>query len=93
MLIHKASVSPAILRRLLAHIEAEIGRPLRLDWSDWRAGDQRYFVADARAIRAALDLPAPKDWRDGVSDLMRWLEAEGLDEAATPPKRLVGVAR
>ncbi|USI73851.1 SDR family NAD(P)-dependent oxidoreductase [Sphingomonas morindae] len=64
------------LRALIAHIGALIGRPVTLDWSDWRAGDQRYFVADTRAVDAALGLPAKRPWRDGVEGLARWLAEE-----------------
>jgi CDP-paratose 2-epimerase len=68
------------LRQLLQHIEALLGRRVELAFEDWRAGDQRYFVADARALRAALDLPAPRGWRDGLADLATWLaEARGLE--------------
>lgn len=38
-----------------------------------RASDQRYFVADRRAIASALDLPAPLAWRDGVGRFADWL--------------------
>jgi CDP-paratose 2-epimerase len=64
------------LRQLLKHIETLAGRPVELSFSDWRAGDQRYYVADARRATAALDLPTPIDWRDGVADLARWLAQE-----------------
>ena len=67
------------LRQLLAHIEALIGREVKLDFSDWRAGDQRYFVADARRAHAELGLPAAKGWRDGVAELAAWLaQARGF---------------
>jgi CDP-paratose 2-epimerase len=64
------------LRQLLAHIGRLIGREVELDFSGWRAGDQRYFVADARAASAALGLPAPRDWRRGVAALTHWLQGE-----------------
>jgi CDP-paratose 2-epimerase len=68
------------LRQLLRHIEALTGRPVETAHEDWRAGDQRYFVADARSARAALGLSAPKDWRQGIAELAEWLaEARGLD--------------
>jgi CDP-paratose 2-epimerase len=47
-----------------------------LTLSDWRAGDQRYFVADKRAAEAALGLGAKVDWRRGVANLARWLAQE-----------------
>jgi len=64
------------LRQLIAHIEGLIGRRADVRFEDWRAGDQRYFVADASAARAALDLSPPTGWREGVADLARWFEAE-----------------
>ena len=61
------------LRRLVHHIEQVLGRPVQTSYEDWRAGDQRSFVADARAAREALGLAAPKPWRDGVAELAAWL--------------------
>jgi CDP-paratose 2-epimerase len=46
------------LRQLLDHIGTLTGRDPDVTFSDWRAGDQRYFVADARAAQAALGLPS-----------------------------------
>jgi CDP-paratose 2-epimerase len=67
------------LRELLAHVGALLGRELDIGYSDWRAGDQRYFVADTRAAEAALGLGAKLPWRDGVARLARWLaETRGL---------------
>ncbi|HEX8418408.1 MAG TPA: SDR family NAD(P)-dependent oxidoreductase [Sphingomonas sp.] len=64
------------LRELLDHIGTLIGRDVAIDYADWRAGDQRYFVADTRAAQAALDLAPKVAWRDGVAELARWLVAE-----------------
>lgn len=64
------------LRQLLAHIATLTGRPVDVRYSGWRAGDQRYFVADARAAAATLDLPDRRDWREGVGALADWLQRE-----------------
>jgi CDP-paratose 2-epimerase len=61
------------LRILLAHIGELLGRDVQVGYEDWRAGDQRYFVADTREIRAALGLRAPVAWKTGVANLARWL--------------------
>ena len=61
------------LRRLIAHIEGLTGRRADIRFEAWRAGDQRYFVADASAAHAVLDLPRPTGWREGVADLARWI--------------------
>ncbi|HYC67091.1 SDR family NAD(P)-dependent oxidoreductase [Brevundimonas sp.] len=65
------------LRQLIAHMEGLIGHRADVRFEDWRAGDQRYFVADASAACTTLGLAAPTGWRDGVADLARWLQAEG----------------
>ena len=67
------------LRQLLAHMGTLLGREIEVGFEDWRAGDQRYFVADTRAAEAALGLGARVGWRDGVARLAQWLaEARGL---------------
>ena len=70
------------LRQLLAAIETLAGQRTKLEFSDWRAGDQRYFVADASAARAALRLAAPVAWRSGIAELADWLRADRVPEAA-----------
>ena len=64
------------LRCLIGHIDRLIGRETELRFEDWRAGDQRYFVADAAAAHDALGLGAPKPWRTGVSELADWLRTK-----------------
>ncbi|WP_315764515.1 NAD-dependent epimerase/dehydratase family protein [Sphingomonas sp. Y38-1Y] len=67
------------LRELLAQIGELIGREVEIGYDDWRAGDQRYFVADTRAAEAALGLGPKRPWREGVERLAHWLsEARGL---------------
>jgi CDP-paratose 2-epimerase len=61
------------LRELLAHISTLLGRELDVRYSDWRAGDQRYFVADTSAIRHSLDLSPAVPWKQGVALLAEWL--------------------
>jgi CDP-paratose 2-epimerase len=64
------------LRQVLAAIEQVAGRKLQLEFSDWRPGDQRYYVSDTRRVRAELGLGAPRAWREGLAALARWLEGE-----------------
>jgi CDP-paratose 2-epimerase len=61
------------LRQLLEHIGELVGQEVDLAWSDWRAGDQRYFVADTRAAETALGLAPKVHWRAGVAQLAAWL--------------------
>ena len=68
------------LRLLLGYIGELVGRDVDLSFSDWRAGDQRYFVADTRAVEAVLGLGRKVDWRNGVAKLARWLaDARGIN--------------
>ncbi|MBO0709829.1 MAG: SDR family NAD(P)-dependent oxidoreductase [Acetobacteraceae bacterium] len=64
------------LLEVVARIEAVLRRQATLRFDAWRPGDQRYFVADTRRARAALALPRPRDWRDGVAELAGWFLAE-----------------
>jgi CDP-paratose 2-epimerase len=73
------------LLELIDHIGTLTGREVPLDFQSWRAGDQRWFVADARAARAALGLPVPRPWRAGVAGLAEWLESEGRPVRPTQP--------
>ena len=83
------------LLELLDHIGHLTGRAPDVRFSDWRAGDQRYFVADAGAARRALGLKQPTDWREGVSRLADWLRSErpGLAAPRAHQQRLVAEAR
>ncbi len=78
------------LRQLVRHLDQITGRPLSIDYSDWRAGDQKYYVSDARAALSTLGLAKPRAWQDGVAGLVRWLAAERnvpLHEPAGSPLR------
>ncbi len=72
------------LRQVIARAEALVGRPIAVERRAWRAGDQRYYVSDTRAARAALELGEPLGWPEGMADLADWLLAErGLTPGAT----------
>ena len=66
-------VNAVSLRQLLERIEEITGRKPRVEFADWRAGDQRYYVSDTTAARRALALSTPRGWRQGVADLAQWL--------------------
>jgi CDP-paratose 2-epimerase len=57
------------LLQLIGYIEDLLGRRVDLSFEPWRAGDQRYFVADATAVRDTLALRPPRLWREGVARL------------------------
>ena len=73
------------LLQLLGRIGELIGEAPKVEFSGWRAGDQRYFVADTTAARRELGLGRPKDWRTGVAELAAWLEAEHRPAPVTRP--------
>ena len=64
------------LRQLLRHLEALVGAPVETETFDWRPGDQRYYVSDARQIEQTLGLGPWRPWQDGVARLVRWLAEE-----------------
>ena len=79
------------LRQLLTFIEGLLGRPIDLSFSEWRAGDQRYYVSDTRRAARDLGLKPAIPWRSGVAALADWLQEErGLDVI---PKPALGAAR
>ena len=57
------------LLQLIEHIELLLGRRVDVEFSAWRPGDQRYFVADTAAVRRDLGLPVALDWRAGLQRL------------------------
>ena len=64
------------LLQILAEISELTGRSADLRFSDWRPGDQRYFVADTRRAAAALGLRPAVGWRDGLQRLAQWIATE-----------------
>jgi len=75
------------LRTLINYMGEILGRKPDLRFEEWRAGDQRYFVADTRAVRTALGLSRPTPWRLGVARLAQWLADErglGIEVARSP---------
>src|SRR5690606_34887610 len=66
-------------------IERLIGRPVERSFGPWRPGDQRWYVTDGRATRAALALAPPLDWRAGLEALLDYLqESEAPATGAFP---------
>jgi CDP-paratose 2-epimerase len=76
------------LRRLLEHVSHTLGYELDVTDAEWRPGDQRWFVADTRAIDAALRLPPKLDWRAGVERLADWLARQRGRATITSPRHL-----
>ena len=66
------------LLQVLAEIGDITGRTPELTFSQWRPGDQRYFVADTGRVERALALRQRVGWRDGLRRLADWVQAERL---------------
>ncbi len=75
------------LLTVIEEIGAITGRAPRVEFADWRPGDQRWFVADTRAADAALGLGRRKPWRQGLRELARWLEQERQPRRAVMPSK------
>lgn len=73
------------LLQVLAAIGVLLGRPVATEHGDWRAGDQRWYVSDTRAVRGALALDPPVPWRDGLARLAASLDPTGTTTRRSPP--------
>ena len=76
------------LREVLAGIATLAGAPPELRSEAWRAGDQRYFVADTATLTQATGWKPRVGWREGLADLAAWLDAEAVAHPHTSPRRL-----
>lgn len=78
------------LAEVLWEIELLSGRRLVTVTSDWRAGDQLYFVADTRALEQAVGWKAHTSWRQGLRDLHAWLLRDwiAVDAVQRQPRRV-----
>jgi CDP-paratose 2-epimerase len=72
---------PANAISLLQLIDALSGftrEPIRVRHSQWRSGDQPWFVADTGKLAARLGWRAQTGWRTGLQDLIEWLRSSEL---------------
>jgi CDP-paratose 2-epimerase len=72
------------LQAVLREIGQITGREPEVSYSEWRQGDQFYFIADTRKLEAAIGWNAEMGWRDGIRDLTRWLEEQRVPEPVKP---------
>jgi CDP-paratose 2-epimerase len=83
------------LLELIDRIAVLTGRRPNVHCSDWRAGDQRYFVTDSRRFQAATGWEPQVGLDEGVERLHEWLlEARSAQEvrATEGPARLIRAA-
>ena len=75
------------IHRVLQEIERLRGTAPEVEYGDWRAGDQVYFVANTRRLNAATGWKARIAWQDGLRDLHDWLVESGAGRAVPTPRR------
>ncbi|HBT00111.1 MAG TPA: CDP-paratose 2-epimerase [Citreicella sp.] len=68
------------LNRLLAEIGRLQGVAPEITHDRTRTGDQRYFVADTRALTEATGWQPVVGWKDGVASLRDWLARHRLPQ-------------
>jgi CDP-paratose 2-epimerase len=73
---------------LVAALEDLVGRKLNLQFAEWRAGDQRYYVSDTSLGRRELGLNEPTPWREGLARLVAWMREEGIDRSGPSSARV-----
>ena len=61
------------LRELLAMIAELDGREPRVDWGEWRTGDQKYYVSDTRHFSDVTGWKAKTGVAEGIRALRQWL--------------------
>jgi CDP-paratose 2-epimerase len=74
------------LIQLIKYVERIVGRKVEVNYADWRAGDQRYYVSDPSLVRRELRLREPLAWRNGVAALADWLAVEMRGTALRQPE-------
>jgi CDP-paratose 2-epimerase len=70
------------LVELIAMIEEKIGRRVVVEYDEWRAGDQRYYVSDTRRFREVTAWEPQVGLGRGVELLIDWLEAHAVGDPA-----------
>lgn len=76
------------LRMVMREIDRIVDRLPPVETSEWRQGDQFYFVADTRKLRTTVGWTAAMPWRDGLRDLADWLRTQG-EGAQNETRRLL----
>jgi CDP-paratose 2-epimerase len=66
------------LLELIQTIRKLDGRPPKYEFSDWRTGDQKYYVSDTRKFTKMTGWQPRVSARDGIRLLREWLVAAGV---------------
>ncbi|MGR3757926.1 MAG: NAD-dependent epimerase/dehydratase family protein [Tranquillimonas sp.] len=70
------------LAMVLSEIERLTGRRNAVSHSEWRQGDQLYFVADTARLTETAGWQARIGWREGLADLCDWLARHRVPQNA-----------
>jgi CDP-paratose 2-epimerase len=65
--------SSVSLRELIGLLSELTGREIACSFSDWRPGDQPWYVTDTRALQTALGWQPKTSLQDGLISLHKWL--------------------
>jgi CDP-paratose 2-epimerase len=95
------AANTASLLELLAMIRKLDGRKPRVDWSDWRTGDQKYYVSDTARFSELTGWSPRVHVEEGIRRLREWLIQSGVAALVQhaeerPPlaaKHIISVAR
>ncbi|HTF85011.1 MAG TPA: GDP-mannose 4,6-dehydratase [Cellvibrio sp.] len=68
------------LLEILARIDALTGRPCPYAFSNWRLGDQKYYVTDTRLFRELTGWKPKVDINTGLEQLYQWVSAYLLNQ-------------
>jgi CDP-paratose 2-epimerase len=66
------------LRELLGMLRRFDGRDARVDWGEWRTGDQKYYVSDSTRFAEATGWRPSMSAADGIRTLREWLIVSGV---------------
>jgi CDP-paratose 2-epimerase len=58
---------------LVGMLEERFGRPIPLQWDEWRPGDQRIYVSDIRKLDTVLCWRPEIDVGAGITQLTDWV--------------------
>jgi CDP-paratose 2-epimerase len=75
------------LRELLTMLRKLNGRDARVDWGDWRTGDQKYYVSDSSLFRKLTGWRPAVTATEGVRMLREWLIESGVPALVQPQSR------
>jgi CDP-paratose 2-epimerase len=56
-------------------LESLLGKPINVNWSDWRPGDQKVFIANIQRARERLGWRPQVSPDEGIRNLFQWVSS------------------